>query len=91
MPHIKDIDRGLYAVELKNPASTPGVLNFQLTIVILEYLRVHGLKYKTCNEIVGALENCKHEFQRQVQDPYEDEKIAENGNVYGALKAPPVV
>jgi len=82
MPHIKDIDRNLYGVTLKNPASNSGVLNYQLTIVILEYLRVHGLKYKTCNDIVGALDNCKHEFQRQAQDSYEDEKAAENGNVY---------
>ena len=91
MPHIKDVDRNLYDAALKNPAPNPGVLNYQLTLVIIEYLRVHGLKYKTCNDIVGALENCKHEFQRQVQDPYEDEKITENGNVYAALKTPPVI
>ncbi|KKL86549.1 hypothetical protein LCGC14_1943630 [marine sediment metagenome] len=91
MPHIKDIDRDLYDTTLKNPAPNPGVLNYQLTLVIIEYLRVHGLKYKTCNDIVGALTNCLHEFQRQVQDPYEDEKIAENGNVYAAMVTPPVV
>lgn len=82
MPYIKDIDRELYAVDLKNPASTSGVLNYQLTLVILEYLRVHGLKYKTCNDIVGALDNCKDEFKRRAQNPYEDKKAAESGDVY---------
>jgi len=91
MPHIIAIDKNLYGVTLKNPAPNSGVLNYQLTLVILEYLRVHGLKYRTCNDIVGALENCKHEFQRQVQDSYEEEKIAENGNVYAAMITPPMV
>jgi len=82
MPYIKDVDRNLYAVSLKNPAPNTGVLNYQLTIVILEYLRVHGLKYKTCNDIVGALDNCKDEFRRRMQYPFEEKKIAENGDIY---------
>ena len=82
MPYIKDIDRNLYGVTLQNPASNSGALNYQLTLVILEFLRFRGLKYETCNDIVGALDNCKDEFKRRVLNPYEDKKITENGDVY---------
>lgn len=61
-----------------------GGLNFQLTLTIIDYLIRKGLSYQTCNDIVGALDNCKDEFKRRVQDPYEDKKIAENGDVYPA-------
>ncbi len=57
-------------------------LNFKLTMEVIEYLIIHGLSYQTCNDIVGALDNCKDEFRRRVQHPYEDRKIEENGDVY---------
>ena len=60
----------------------PGVLNFQLTQVVLAYLKKNGLSYDTCNDIVGALDNCKDEFRRLVQHPYEDQKREANGDVY---------
>lgn len=63
-------------------ADTAGHLNYLLTVTIIEYLANHGLSYQTCNDIVGALDNCKDEFKRRVQNPYEDRKIAENGDVY---------
>ena len=63
-------------------AETSGELNYLLTTVILSYLRYRGLSYQTCNDIVGALDNCKDEFRRRVQHPYEDEKIKLNGDVY---------
>jgi hypothetical protein len=37
------------------------------------------------NDVVGALEGAKAEFQRIVVAPYEDKKMAENGDVYGFL------
>ena len=63
-------------------AEESGELNWALTEVIIGYLTKHGLRYRTCNDIVGALDNAKDEFQRLVQHPYEDKKIAENGNAY---------
>ena len=63
-------------------AMTSGELNYLLTTVVLSYLRYRGLSYQTCNDIVGALDNCKDEFRRRVQHPYEDRKIEENGDVY---------
>lgn len=61
---------------------TVGELNYLLTISIKQYLKLKGLSYATCNDIVGALDSCKVEFQRRVVAPYEDTKIAENGDVY---------
>ena len=40
------------------------------------------MSYATCNDIVGALDNCKDEFRRRIQHPYEDKKLRENGDVY---------
>ncbi len=81
MPHIKMRDRPA-CEPLLSAAGTSGQLNFQLTKVVIRYLKRHGLCYDTCNDIVGALDNCKDEFRRLVQHPYEDKKIKENGSVY---------
>ena len=84
MPHINQSDRPNYEPIL-GPADTSGQLNFQLTMVIITYLRRHGLCYDTCNDIVGALDNAKDEFRRLVQHPYEDKKIKESGSVYDGV------
>lgn len=82
MPYIIDQDYAQYAVSLANVPSRSGPLNYQLTMVVIAFLKANGLRYETCNDIVGALDNCKDEFRRRVQHPYEDKKIAENGDVY---------
>lgn len=84
MPHILQQDRAIHEPIL-SAADTSGQLNFQLTMVVIAYLKSHGLCYDTCNTIVGALDNAKDEFRRLVQHPYEDKKIAENGDVYGEI------
>ena len=81
MPHIIQRERPAFEPLLPS-ATTTGQLNFQLTMVIIKYLRRQGLCYATCNDIVGALDNAKDEFRRLVQHPYEDQKIKENGSVY---------
>ncbi len=67
-------------------ALSPGELNYTLTVVIKEYLYVRGLSYQTCNDMVVALDNCKDEFRRRIQHPYEDEKIKQNGDVYDSIR-----
>jgi hypothetical protein len=61
---------------------TPGDLNFVLTKVCLEYLELNNQNYQTYNDIIGALECCKLEMYRRSVAPYEDTKIASNGDVY---------
>lgn len=80
MPYIAKDDR-LWVISGMQPRSA-GELNFALTYRVLDYLEEHGISYQTINDIVGALEGCKAEFQRRVVAPYETEKAGVNGDVY---------
>ena len=68
-------------------AEKPGELNFQITCLINKYLKHkgfkhNGLNYDTINDILGAIEGSKLEFNRRIAAPYEDGKIESNGDVY---------
>mgnify|MGYP001603503530 CR=1 FL=1 len=78
MPYINSAKRGTACVIPKDA----GELNFAFTRAISYYLESQGLRYQTINDIVGALEGAKAEFQRRIVAPYEDGKKAENGDVY---------
>jgi hypothetical protein len=81
VPYITNAERQLVASE---GAQTPGQLNYELTMVVLRYMRSKGpaLRYATINDVLGALEGAKLEFYRRVASPYESIKAAENGDVY---------
>lgn len=81
MPYIREEFR---ISAMQRPINC-GELNYKLTLAIIEYMTRNGLSYQTLNDIVGALESCKAEFQRRVVAPYEDQKIRENGEVYPTL------
>lgn len=78
MPYIK-LERRPFAEWGPQDA---GELNFAFTRAIGHYFFLKGLSYQTINDVVGALEGAKAEFQRRVVAPYEDAKIATNGDVY---------
>ena len=40
------------------------------------------VEYARINELIGVLECAKLELYRRIAVPYEDTKIAENGDVY---------
>jgi hypothetical protein len=61
---------------------TPGDLNYMFTQIALAYLKVKGTRYAQINDVVGALESAKLEFYRRLAGPYEDSKIAQNGDVF---------
>ncbi len=80
MPYIKREDRE----SLKGGNHTfknSGELNYYIHLVITDYIEDKGFSYQTCNDILGALEGVKAEFYRRKVAPYEDEKIAENGDI----------
>ena len=86
MPYITQEDRKkiLIDVSFGSPEGfTAGALNYVLTTIIMGYLKNRGKSYTTMNEIVGVLEQAKDEFQRRIIHPHEDQKRAENGDVYG--------
>ncbi len=80
MPYIKSEARADF-----NITAVPedaGELNYAFTFIIKSYLEGKELRYQLINDVVGALEGAKTEFQRRVVTPYEDIKIKENGDVY---------
>jgi uncharacterized protein DUF6899/ribosomal L7/L12-like protein len=66
----------------------PGVLNYIITEACLLWVRARNdgkLDYDTLNSAIGVLECAKLELYRRMVAPYEDEKIAENGDVFGRI------
>jgi hypothetical protein len=74
------------AISDSTVAETAGELNYVLTRVIIDYVRVHGLSYQIINDVLGALDGAAREFYRRVAAPYEDVKMHINGDVYGNLQ-----
>lgn len=86
MPYIREVDglgrrRRVVLAKTLATAEDAGELNYQLTMVMLRYLEGHGLSYKTLNDISGAMTEALAEFRRRVIVPYEETKIAENGDL----------
>jgi len=79
MPYIKQEERK--ALHAGAAIQTAGQLNYVLTQIIHDYVRTLGLKYQTINDVVGALDGAKVEFQRTIVAKYEDEKRIINGDV----------
>ena len=93
MPYIKSNDRNFIhmidnsIVHLKLKAKNAGELQYQIALMISEYLLQKEYengqyRYQDLNDILGALEGAKLEFYARVARPYEDKKIQENGDVY---------
>ena len=78
MPYISAQSR--LELETRCP-ETAGELNYEFTQLILEYLG-ENYNYQKFNDVMGALEGCKHEMYRRLVGNYENKKIYENGDVY---------
>lgn len=93
MPYIKKSDRDKISkgrdrefvddpiMMLRLVIDTEGDLNYTITRICHEYLKNKGEKYSTYNTIIGVLECAKLELYRRKCLPYENLKIAENGDV----------
>lgn len=82
MPYIEKEKRDF----AKSHPLNSGELNFAITKVINLYVQGKGLSYQNINDVMGALEGAKLEFYRRIAVPYENEKLAINGDVYGKEK-----
>lgn len=86
MPYIKPEFRNELDPAIDNLFSImdidPGQLNYAITKLCISFLRRTDGKYKDYNEVIGVLECAKQEFYRRAVSKYEDDKIAENGDVY---------
>lgn len=81
MPYIPQDER---ETAIHSPRSA-GQLNFAISQLITAYIDKEGLCYQTINDVVGVMECCKAEFYAMVVRPYEDEKRASNGDVWGGF------
>ncbi len=77
MPYLPESER----VHARPEGASPGDLNFLLTRVLVRFLG-DSPRYKDYNTAIGALECAKLELYRRMVAPYEDLKLAENGDVY---------
>ena len=80
MPYITPKNRFRLA-ETKTPI-TAGELNYFITMMLKDYWNDAPHSYQRINDIIGACEGAKAEFQRRVVAGYEDRKKEENGDVY---------
>lgn len=87
MPYIDRNARAEIDAGQSSPLN-PGELNYALSTVVAAYLDLHGMSYGTANDIVGALEGAKAEFQRRFVGPYEDVKRVYHGDVYAKIWHP---
>jgi hypothetical protein len=79
MPYITQDRRD--ALEIEAAPENAGELNYLITRLVIKYVGEHP-RYQTFNDAVGALECAKLELYARMVRPYEDVKIAENGDVY---------
>ena len=94
MPYITDDRRHLLANG--QPPSSAGELNYAITKLCDNFVLyrsgtirdMYELRYDNINEVIGVLECAKQEFYRRIASPYENAKIADNGDVYSADNMP---
>jgi len=89
MPYIKLANRNRFENLLHQLVQTmpsdAGELNYLISRIVDTYIQVKGKNYANLNEVIGVLECVKQEYYRRIAAPYEDEKIKQNGDVYGTM------
>ncbi len=78
MPYIPPEERR--QLEYHPVPESAGQLNYLITKLVKAYLG-DSPRYYDFNDVIGALECAKLEVYRRSVAPYEDIKIAENGDV----------
>lgn len=88
MPYIRTGERQQYQAALDEIARLvpqdrqlrPGHMNYVISLLIR---KVYGdrLRYADHNEVLGVLQGVSLEFYRRHTAPYEDQKIAEEGDL----------
>jgi len=85
MPYVKqEVRNWLNDIELRDlgrACPSVGSLNYVITRIVRDYIHANARSYSTFNEVIGALECAKLELYRRQVVPYENEKIAENGDL----------
>jgi hypothetical protein len=84
MPYILQDHRPVIdkAISELPTVMTDGEMNYAITQIMDRRLQFHGTNYATINMLIGVLECAKLELYRRIAAPYEDTKIAINGDAY---------
>lgn len=80
MPYISDEQRRRELTPLSR-ARDVGELNYQIFMCMKHYLEGKKLSYAEIQNALGSCNEAQHEFRRRILVPYEQLKIAENGDV----------
>lgn len=95
MPYIKQDDRMKFDPVLQefgralaSHKLSDGDMNYLITSMMHEWIMSRGLRYTNLNSAIGIMECIKLELYRRVAAPYENKKIAENGDVLGVDPEP---
>ena len=86
MPYLREKQRR-EQLDSGGGADNGAELNYQFCRMADAYLHRFGLTYANINEVIGAIECAKLEITRRIIAPYEDSKIAENGDVFRQVVA----
>lgn len=95
MPYITKSSREKYddalddlilSMELVRSHSTnghvpEGDLNYIISTILNNFITMNHKTYSSFNSVIGVLECAKLELYRRHIGPYEDKKIAENGDI----------
>jgi hypothetical protein len=81
MPYIDKKRRKELSDSLPAPL-TAGELNYTICMLAMKYLDQTKKSYQHYNDVIGVLECAKLEMYRRLVAPYEEKKIAENGDVF---------
>lgn len=91
MPYTKQEDRTPDIINsiacLVNEIKNKGDLNYticQLTAELI--LKTGGMSYTNVSNWIDGVDGAERELTRRLLNPYEDEKIRENGDVEGFVK-----
>lgn len=83
MPYIDSASRT--RLRYGNKPRSAGELQYEIALLVSGYVNDNDLEYQTLNDVMGALDGASREFYRRIVAPYEDEKIAKNGDVYTCI------
>jgi len=84
MPYIKQENRKKFddlIIPLADELETNGDLNYCIYQLCKLWLTYREVSYDSLSDCIKTLECAKLEFYRMILEPYEDQKIKENGNV----------
>lgn len=84
MPYIKDEEKKKFTKFINNLVSyinSKGDLNYVICELVGQYIAQTGVTYDKMSEKIDAVHDAEAELRRRLLDPYEDQKIIDNGDV----------